>query len=368
MSSESLEALKGLKVAVVGPLPPPVDDMSNQTQQLAQLLEQAGVQVEFVPVNAPYVPGFVAGIKGLRAVFRLLPYCYNLWQKIRKADVVHIMASSGWPWHLSVTPAVWTAHWLKKPVIVNYCDREAQTFFRKSWHWVKPTIEISQAVIVPTAYLQRVFDNQRVEAVIVPNIFDLEHFNVDVARTGERKAGAPHLVVTRKLEKTYGVDIVLQAFQLIKAQCSESRLTVAGSGSQENELKALANSLGLQSSVTFTGRLDSQQVAQLYHEADLMLNAGPIDISPKSLIEALACGLPVVSINVGAIPDLLTHAKAAFLVPPNEPEKLADAALLVLADAELRNNLVTQGQVVAAGFDKHRVLDLLANVYHKAMA
>ena len=66
--------VQDLKIALIGPLPPPSGGMANQTQQLAGLLAQEGVSVELVQVNPPYLPRWVGHIKGLRAVFRLLPY------------------------------------------------------------------------------------------------------------------------------------------------------------------------------------------------------------------------------------------------------------------------------------------------------
>lgn len=360
------ETLKGLKVAVVGPLPPPAGGMANQAQQLVGLLEQAGVHVEFVRVNAPYVPGCVAGIKGLRAVFRLIPYFYNLWHKIRKVDVVHVLANSGWSWHLFAVPAVWMAGLLKKPVVINYRGGEARAFFKKSWPWVGPTINKSGAVIVPSAYLKRLFEQYRVAAVIVPNILDLQRF--DFKDKEVRANDTPHLVVTRNLEKIYGVDTVLRAFALVKAQHSDARLTVAGSGPEEAELKALTAALGLQESVTFTGHLDPGEIALLYQEADVLLNASTVDNSPNSLIEALASGVSVVSSNVGGIPDLVTHRQSAMLVSPEQPEGMAGAVLEVLTDNALKEKLIEQGRVVAARFDKYKVLDTLASVYQKTLA
>ncbi|RFC36344.1 MAG: hypothetical protein DID90_2727553940 [Candidatus Nitrotoga sp. LAW] len=101
--------IQDLKIALVGPLPPPSGGMANQTRQLATLLKQEGVNVELVPVNAPYRPRFVGHIKGLRAVFRLLPYLFHLWHAAGRVDLFHIMANSGWSWHLFAAPAVWTA-------------------------------------------------------------------------------------------------------------------------------------------------------------------------------------------------------------------------------------------------------------------
>ena len=84
-----------LHLCLVGPIPPPAGGMANQTRQLKQLLEQDGVKVTMVAVNAPYRPAIIGKIPGLRAVFRLIPYLVSLYRSIGKAQVVHVMANSG---------------------------------------------------------------------------------------------------------------------------------------------------------------------------------------------------------------------------------------------------------------------------------
>ena len=67
-----------MRLGLVGPLPPPNGGMAMQTLQLARLLEKEGVVVELVRTNAPYWPSAVAQVKGLRALFRLLPYLWRI--------------------------------------------------------------------------------------------------------------------------------------------------------------------------------------------------------------------------------------------------------------------------------------------------
>lgn len=362
MSSDSL---KGLNVAVVGPLPPPAGGMANQALQLEQLLRQNGAEVRFVRVNEPYKPGWVADLKGVRSVFRLLPYLYQLWRQIRSSDIVHLLANSGWSWHLFAAPAVWTGWLLKKPVVINYRGGEAETFFERSWRWVLPTINKSRHVIVPSAFLQRVFAKRGMPSDIVPNILDIERF--DFKHKKPFDSNSPHLVVTRNLEKIYGVDTVLEAFALILGKFPQARLTVAGSGPEDEALKQLADRLDLSSSVDFCGRLEPDQIIELYREADVLLNASRVDNSPNSLIEALASGVPVVSSNVGGIPDLVEHMQSALLVEAGAPGELAEATLQLLNDQNLREKLIGQGKQVASRFDKHRVLEKLTSVYRQAM-
>lgn len=320
----------GLRVALVGPLPPPAGGMANQTRQLAELLGQEGARVELVQVNAPYRPAWIGRVQGLRAVARLLPYGIGLWRAVGRADIVHVMANSGWSWHLFAAPAVWIGSLRRRPVIVNYHGGEAEAFLRRSAARVRPTLARASQLLFPSGFLKEVFGRFGVEGRVVPNVVDLARF----APAAQRKRGA-HLVVARNLEPIYGIDTALRAFAVLAARRPEARLSVAGSGPQRAELEALAASLGVAERVRFTGRLDRDQMADLYRNADVTLNPSRVDNMPVSVLESMACGVPVVTTDVGGIPFLVRHERTALLVPPDAPEAMAAAALRVLDDAPL---------------------------------
>ena len=132
--------------------------------------EQA--EVTLVAVNQPYRPSWIADIRGIRALFRLIPYLFLLWQNIRKADLVHLMANSGWSWHLFATPAIWIAWLTKTPLVLNYRGGHAEEFFASSWKIVKPSIERVSHIVVPSNFLKEVFANFGLDATVVPNTLD----------------------------------------------------------------------------------------------------------------------------------------------------------------------------------------------------
>ena len=129
-----------LRVGLVGPLPPPSGGMANQTLQLTRLLREEGLQVDVVQVNPPYRPAWAERVRGVRAVFRLLPYLLRLWRCAGQCDLLHVMANSGWSWHLFAVPAIWIGRWRGAPVLVNYRGGEAEAFFARSLRWVRPSM------------------------------------------------------------------------------------------------------------------------------------------------------------------------------------------------------------------------------------
>ncbi len=352
---------RGLRILLVGPLPPPAGGMANQTRQLAELLRAEGAQVEVVRVNAPYRPAWAGRIKGARALFRLLPYLADLWRGCGRADVVHVMANSGWSWHLFAAPAVWIAVLRGTPVLVNYRGGEADTFLQRATRWVRPTVRRAGALVLPSAFLLEVFARHGMQGRVVANIIDLDRFHPGTALRALSEA--PHLVVARNLEPIYGNDVALKAFVHILARFPRARLSVAGSGPEAAELAELARRLGITEQVRFTGRLDREQMAVLYRDADLMLNASRVDNMPNALLEALASGLPVVSTCAGGIPFMVKDRDTAMLVPIDDAAAMAAAAIEVLENHGLREKLVAAGLADVRRYQWTKVRDVLLATY-----
>jgi len=355
--------LTGLRIALVGPLPPPSGGMANQTQQLGELLTAAGVFVSTVQVNAPYRPAWIGRAPLLRSLFRLLPYLAALWRVSGSVDVMHVMANSGWSWHLFAAPAVWIAHWRRVPVVVNYRGGEASEFLQKSARIVRVTMRRASALVVPSGFLVGVFARFAMRAEIVPNIIDLGRFR---ARESAR-ANVPMLLVARNLEPLYDNLTAIRAFQLVLLQFPAARLVIAGSGPEEQSLRAFVHHHNLSETVQFTGRLERDAMAALYRSADVLLNPSLADNMPNSLLEAWASGLPVVTTNVGGIPHLATDGVNASLVPPGNPVAMAQACLAVLSDETIWQQRANAGLREAQRYTWPRVRSLLLDVYRRAM-
>jgi glycosyltransferase involved in cell wall biosynthesis len=348
----------GLRVVLVGPLPPPSGGMANQTRQLARLLSESGVEVQLVRNNAPYRPAWIARMRGLRAGFRFVPYLARLWRALRGANLAHVMANSGWAWYLFAAPAIWLARLRGVPVLVNYRGGNAEAFLQRHVRWVRPTLRLARVVAVPSGFLQAVFARYGVAAEIVPNVVDLTRF-----APGPERPPGHRIVITRNLEDIYDIPTALRALTKVRARYPAARLIVAGSGPALSSLLELAQALGVAEAVRFTGRLDNERVAELYREADLVLNPSTVDNMPISLLEAMASGVPIVSTNVGGVPYLVEHERTALLVPPRDPDAMAAAIGRVFGDSALRANLVSAALDVAHAYTWERIRPRLFEKY-----
>ena len=341
--------------------------MANQTLQLARLLREEGATVELIQVNRPYHPHWIGRLKGIRAGFRLFPYLAHLWSSASRVQLFHVMANSGWSWHLFATPAISVARIRNIPVIINYRGGEADVFFNKAFFWVKPSLHRADAIIVPSGFLEAVFGKRGFPTSIVPNIIDLSRFGTATRPAPLPKAEFPHIIVTRNLEPIYDNATALRAFAIIKQAFPAAKFTLAGSGPERQMLEELACRLGLADVVTFTGRVDNEGMAALYQSADIMINPSLVDNMPISLLEALASSVPVVSTDVGGVPFMVEHEKTALLVPPQNPEAMANAVLALLNDPAKAAQLSKAGVEAVQHYTWPNVRDRLLHVYKQAL-
>lgn len=354
------------KILLVGPLPPPAGGMANQARQLKRLLEVEGFVVAVARTNAPYRPASVASIRILREAFRLVPYVIDLLRKTREATVVHVMANSGLAWYLCAAPAIAIGKWYGKPVVVNYRGGLAAEFLRNSASRVRRALRGTR-MVVPSAYLKSVFAQHGMECAIVPNVVDGAVFHPTAS--GSRRTHAfPHVVIARNLEHIYGIDLGLRCIAILRRRYPELKASVAGSGPELPALIALAADLQLTEHVRFTGSLEVPDMVALYQSADIVLNPVRVDNTPNSVLEALACGIPVVSTDVGGIPYLVQHERSALLAEPESAEALAAQATRILQDESLRMSLVARGLELTRECAWPSVRDRWLNVYGVARA
>jgi glycosyltransferase involved in cell wall biosynthesis len=360
-------SFKQLRIGLVGPLPPESGGMANQTFQLAGLLRGEGAVVEMIQVNAPYSPSWAGNLRGIRALFRLVPYIAHLFRSSRKVDVYHVMANSGWSWHLYAAPAIWVARITGKPVVVNYRGGEADTFLQKSMFWVRPSLARADSVIVPSGFLQAVFLKYGFATSIVPNIINLSRFSPDTSTSsGDTEAG-PCILVARNLEPIYDNATALRAISMVKRTFPSVQLLIGGSGPERQALEKLTEELGITDSVVFTGKVDNVNMAALYRQADVMINPSLVDNMPNSVLEALASGVPVVSTNVGGVPYIVDHDRTALLVPPQDPEAMAAAVLALLSDPAKAQRMREAGIEAVQRFTWARVQGRLLEAYEKVL-
>jgi len=147
----------------------------------------------------------------------------------------------------------------------------------------------------------------------------------------------PLIGTVGRLVPEKGLDTFVAASTIVKRRFSEARFLIVGDGPLRAELLALRSRLGLEDEVVLLGQ--RSYVTRIVNSLQVFVMASRTEGLPMVLLEAIALGRPVVATAVGGIPEVARHGYNTLLVPPDDPESLADAILRVLTDQELSARL-----------------------------
>ncbi len=177
------------------------------------------------------------------------------------------------------------------------------------------------------------------------NGVDTDHFTVSPT-----EPDVPTLVWMGRIGPLKDVETLLEAFARVHEALPDARLRMYGGVSEENvayfdRCVALRDRLGLEESATFEGQTSS--VVEAYHTGHVVLLTSISEGFPYSLIEAMASGMATVATDVGGVAE--ATGDAGLIVPPQNPERTAEACLRLLTDPEFRQSMAraARARVVA---------------------
>lgn len=175
---------------------------------------------------------------------------------------------------------------------------------------------------------------------INPNGVDLEMY--PTAKAEHEKGDFFEVITTSRLVKKNGIDILIRAIAATDDPSIE--LKILGSGPDDEELKILADSLGIAKRVEFLGSADPDLIPSYLAKADLFARPSRSEGLGNSFLEAMAAGLPVIGTNVGGIPDFLTDGVTGLFAKVEDAKDLADKIIRLKKDKSLRERVAQGGQ------------------------
>lgn len=239
--------------------------------------------------------------------------------------------------------------------------RASQSAFSR---WVQRTcVENASCLTACSAFtLGRVPYKCRGPAVVVPNAVDLPEDRSNGATTKQR-----YLLCASRLTYNKGVDVLLAAFALARLD-PDVELWIAGDGDQRRHLERQAQALGLQDTWRFLGALSRGDVKTLMQDCLFYVSPSRQEGFGLSNLEAMAAGKAVVAANVGGVPEVVLAGETGILVPPEDPDALAQGMRALTADGPLRQRLGAAGRKRAELFSWEAVTGRYLEVYGSVCA
>lgn len=346
------------RIALIAPSMRTVGGQALHALTLTGQLRAEGYDVDLVPIDPPF-PKALAWLRRMPYARTVVNQCLYLPSllRLRRADVVHASSASYWSFLLAPVPAVLAGRLFRKPVLLNYHSGEAADHLA---HWgarVHPWLRLVDEIVVPSEYLRRVFAAYGYRARVIHNTVDTGLFRYRV-----RSPLQPRFVSTRCFEWYYGVEQTILAFALIKTLYPGATLLLAGTGSQEGELRKLISALNV-SGVHLLGRVTAEAMPSLLDRCDIFLNSSLIDNQPLSLLEAAAAGLPIVSTGTGDIENMIEDGVSGMLVGERDPAAMARAARYLLTHPGLARTMAARAHDRLDRFSWSRVRGQWSELY-----
>jgi len=196
---------------------------------------------------------------------------------------------------------------------------------------------------------------------VLHNGIDIAKFNVIKSSHRNSKKNQVVIGIVCRLEPQKGIIYLLLAMRIILAKFPNAKLEIVGDGSLFRELVEYSKNLGISNSVKFFGKF--ADVIPFYKRMDVFVLPSLYEGFGIVLLEAMASGLPIVATNVDGINEVVVDGESGILIPPKNPEAIADAVLKIIENDQLSERLILRGYERAKSFDIKENVYKLHNFY-----
>ena len=283
---------------------------------------------------------------------RLFDMAWTAWSQRKRYDVaqIDVFSGSAFLWAETVCRVLRRA---AKPYILTLHGGDLPRFSKRHPRRVQRLLGSANAVTVPSKYLLETMQPYREDLLLLRNGIDLNRYRFRL-----REKPEPRLVWLRAFHQIYNPSLAPRVVALLQKEFPDIRLTMIGPDKDGSWTATRRTALELRvfDRIEWSAGIAKEQVPEVLKQFDVFLNTTDFDNSPVSVMEALACGLCVVTTDAGGLPYLLNDGDNALLVARDDPHAMAGAVRRVLKEPGLAARLSRNGRDLSENSDWSRVL------------
>lgn len=258
-------------------------------------------------------------------------------------DAIHIDVFSGQAFQFAdITSRL--AKIRAKEVILNLHGGKLPEYEAEHPERVSSLLNRATKVVTPSSNIQNHLNKKGFNVSYLPNYLRIERFPYNEPSNNKK------LLWVRAFSHIYRPKMAIEMMSLLRDYDPEITLTMVGPDKgMLQEVKDLIDQYGLGDRVSINGPVPNESLKELYHSHAIYLNTTAYESFGMALMEAAACGIPIVSVGVGEIPYLWKD-KEEILIADGEPEALAKSVKTLLGSMDLRNGLSSKARKKAEQF------------------
>ena len=212
-----------------------------------------------------------------------------------------------------------------------------------------------------------------VPVAAVSNGVDLADFKpgkamVEIYRKYNIPMDRPTVLYVGRVDPEKKVGVIIDAFNEARKKVSKALLVIVGDGVDKLRLMQKVEKMGLGGDVEFLGRVLPPDLYELYKIGDVFATASDIETQGIVLIEAAACGLPLIAVDGGAVGEVCRDGENGYLCQPGNVMEISEAMTRILSDSSLHARFSKKSVEIASEHDFEKTLDKFENIYRKVIA
>ena len=243
---------------------------------------------------------------------------------------------------MTAVPNIWGrlfSYIVGVPVIVSsWRGRKEQQFESLLWRASNRVVCNAEAL---RDFVMRRHSVAADRAEVVPNGVDTDHFTPDP----DLRSDEPTILYLGRMVKIKDPMTALKAFKILSDRVPEAKMLMIGNGYLQPQLKAYAEQNNIDDRVII--RNGTTDVRPYLRKAWVLTLSSVSEGLPNVILEAMSCGVPVVATSVGGNPEVVTQGVTGLLVPPSDPQKMANAVEKIITDSRLRDSMGEKAREIA---------------------
>ena len=199
--------------------------------------------------------------------------------------------------------------------------------------------EIASTSYAMAAETKRVLGDLDRKITVTPFGVDLHLFKPQQTENhGDRKV----IGIVKYLEPIYDIPLLINAFEIVKKKMDNVELHIYGDGKLKDELVAMCQAKGIDDSVKFLGVIPNYEVPNALSAMDVFVNCSKQESFGVAIVEAMACGVPVVATDCEGYKEIIDNANLGIIIDKRAPDLLAEKILLLLNNPKMARTMAAQ--------------------------
>ncbi len=281
-------------------------------------------------------------------IARVADMLTTTWRRRKEYALAQIDVYSGFAF-LWAEATCWVLRRARKPYVLTLHGGNLPAFAERWPGRVRRLLQSAEVVTTPSGFLLQRMTPYRSGLRLQFNPIDLGAY-----RFRPRRRPQPKLIWLRAFHTCYNPSLAAEVVALLAKDIPEVTLEMYGHDKGDGSMRAvrqLVATLDIGERIKTPGGVPKSEVPARLGACDIFLNTSDVDNTPISVLEAMACGLCVVSTNVGGMPYLVEHEEDGLLVPPGNAKAMAAAVRRILSEPGLAEKLSTNARKKAERFD-----------------